>query len=83
MKKVLTDKIIQIIQGERGRGVLKNVIIERHALPALYSLAGMPQLRGEANVLAETIQATLGAERLWQLADVNNKSQILAKFIAR
>jgi hypothetical protein len=83
VKKVLTDKIIQIIQGERGRGVLKNVIIERHALPALYSLAGMPQLRGEANILAETIQATLGAERIWQLADVNNKSQLLAKFIAR
>ena len=53
------------------------------ALPALYSLAGIPQLRNEANIFAETIQATLGAERIWQLADVNNKSQILAKFLDR
>ena len=38
VKKVLAEKIVQIIQGEKGRGILKNTIIERHALPALYAM---------------------------------------------
>ena len=38
VKKVLAEKLISIIQGEKGRGILKNTIIERHALQALYSI---------------------------------------------
>lgn len=83
VKKVLADKIVSIIQGEKGRGILKNTIIERHALPALYSMASLPQVRTESQILAEVICDVIGEERLWNLADVHNRSNILAQLISR
>jgi len=83
VKKVLAEKLISIIQGEKGRGILKNTIIERHALQALYSMATLPQIRQESQILADSIAQVIGEERLWQLADVHNRSNILAKLISR
>merc|ERR1712004_281322 len=83
VKKVLSEKLINIIQGERGRGVLKNAIIERHALPALYSIATVPQLKNESHELISSIVTMIGEDRIWQLADVHNKSSILSRLIER
>jgi len=83
VKKVLSEKLISIIQGERGRGVLKNAIIERHALPALYSIATVPQLKTESHELISSIVTMVGEDRIWQLADVHNKSSILSRLIER
>lgn len=48
-----------------------------------FSRASVPQVRQESVELANAICEVISEERLWHLADVHNRSNVLTKLISR